>query len=317
MAGKEEKKETEIDDNPLTDEEAEAAFLEGAGETLTPSDKSEISDEKAGDEKPGDEKPGDKKPGDEKPSDEKPSDEKPGDEKPGDEKAGDEKAGKKPTYEALEKALIDTKTWATRLSDRVKALEKPVSATKTDDKTPEADKIPDEVKGFYADYPEAKNAILYEAGQLVKKQFGDLDPAEVQKAVAGLQDTVSQNNFERAVVVGVVSQTGEWIPGHPDAYQVMAGAPYRTWFENERKINPTLDDINDPVRAIDLLTRFKKETARAAASDHDRKQGSQAKDLKAIAGAVPETGTQNIDKKPKGDDKTPEELFAEGVKSKK
>jgi len=327
MALKEEKKETEIEDNPLTDEEAEAAFLEGTGETPTPSDTSEISDDKAGDEKPGDEKAGDEKASDEKPGDEKAGDEKAGDEKAGDEKppvkpgiSDDEKPGKKPTYEALEKALIDTKTWATGLSERVKALEtpKPAPAKKAGDEPPATDEVPDEVKGFYADYPEAKNAILYEAGKLVKKQFGNLDPADVQKTVSDLQDTIGQNNFERAVVVGVVSQTGEWIPGHSDAYQVMANARYKTWFENERKINPTLDEINDPARAIDLLTRFKKETASAAASAHDKDQGLKAQDIKDIAAAAPEGGAQTIGKKPKGDDeKTPEELFSQGANSKK
>jgi len=311
MALKEEKKETEIEDNPLTDDEAEAAFLEGAGETPTPSDTSEISDDKAGDDKTGDDKTGDEKAGDEKAGDETPP------VKPG--ISDDEKPGKKPTYEALEKALFDTKTWATGLSERVKALEtpKPAPAKITDD-TPATDEVPDEVKGFYADYPEAQNAILYEAGKLVKKQFGNLDPADVQKTVSGLQDTVSQNNFERAVVVGVIGQTGEWIPGHPDAYQVMANARYKTWFEAEQKVNPTLAAINDPARAIDLLTRFKKETASAAASAHDKDQGLKAQDIKDIAAAAPEGGVQNIDKKSKGDDdKTPEEFFSQGANSKK
>ena len=306
MALKEEKKETEIKDNPLTDEEAEAAFLEGTGETTTPPDKSEISDEKPGDEKPGDEKPGVEKPDDETPP-----------VKPG--ISDDEKPGKKPTYEALEKALIDTKTWATGLSERVKALETPKPApAKISDDTPATDEVPDEVKGFYADYPEAQNAILYEAKKLIKKQFGNLDPADVQKTVAGLQDTVSQSSFERAVVVGVIGQTGEWIPGHPDAYQVMANARYKTWFEAEQKVNPTLAAINDPARAIDLLTRFKKETASAAASAHDKDQRLKAQDIKDIAAAAPEGGVQNIDKKSKGDeDKTPEELFSQGANSKK
>jgi len=327
MAGKEEKKETELDDNPLTDEEAEAAFLEGTGEKTTPSDTSEISD---GEKPDGEKTSGDAEISDgEKPDGETPSGdaeisdgEKPDGEKPsGDAEISDgEKPEKKPTYEALEKALFDTKAWATGLSERLKALETPtpVPAKKTVDEPAATEEVPDEVKGFYADYPEAKNAILYEAGQLVKKQFGNLDPTEVQKTVASLQDTIGQSNFERAVVVGVMGQTGEWIPGHPDAYQVMASASYKTWFEAEQKVNPTLAAINDPARAIGLLTRFKKETASAAAGAHDKKQVSQAKDLKDIAGAVPESGTQNIDKKPKGDDdKTPEELFSQGANAKK
>jgi len=309
MTLKEEKKETEIEDNPLTDEEAEAAFLEGTdGETPTPSGDTEISDgEKTDSEKP-------TPSGDTEISDGEKTDSETPPVKPG--ISGDDKGKKKPTYEALEKALTDTKNWATGLSEQVKALSTrpPAPVKKTGDETPAAVEVPEKVKEFYADYPDAKDAILYEAGQLVKKQFGNLNPAEVQQAVAGLQNTVSQNNFERAVVVGVVGQTGEWIPGHSDAYQVMAGAHYKTWFENERKINPTLDQINDPARAIDLLTRFKKETASAAASAHDKDQGVKAQDLKDIAAAVPEGGAQTIGKKPKGDDdKTPEELFSEGA----
>ena len=312
MEPKEEEKEKEIEDNPITDEEAEAAFLDGAGETTPPPDTSEISETPAGDEEDDDEKPIDEKHDDEPPADETPSDTP--------EISEDQKPGKKPTYEALEKALIDTKNWATGLSERVKALEtpKPAPAKKTDEEPPATDEVPDQVKGFYADYPEAKNAILYEAGQLVKKQFGNLDPADVQKTVERLQNTMAQNNFERAVVVGMMGQTGEWISGHPDAYQVMAGAPYKTWFEAERKINPTLYEINDPAWAIYILTRFKKETARAAAGAHDKEQGKRAKDVKDIASAVPESGTQTIGKNPKGDDdKTPEELFAQGANSKK
>ena len=171
------------------------------------------------------------------------------------------------------------------------------------------------VKDYLEDYPEAEPAIKAIAQSLIKAQFKDLDPGKLNETLSSLKNEVSQVNFEKAVITGFRDQSGNWVEGHPDAYKVMGTKDFETWFKSREKLNPTVGSISDPARAIELLNDYKAEKARAASSAHDRDSETRAAEVRDVAGAPPEKGTEVLERKRKKDeDKSPEELFQEGVK---
>ena len=293
---------TEAEDaEEFTEEDAEAAFAEGLGETApetpegitgkeTAPEGSEITDDASHPGAAGTETPGDET------------------------KDGDE-LSKKPSYEDLEKQLRNTQTWAHGLTSTVAELKKKVDATdppgtKTGGLDQSDDDMPEEIKSYLEDYPEAKKAFEH----LAKKMMGGLNPEEIQKVVTGMQEQLGQANFEKAVVTGFMADGGQWKDGQPDAYKIMATKDYQDWFTAELVRDPTLNNISDPGAAIDVLTRYKTKKAGTAAATHDADLGGDiAKDVKDIAagGIKPGASTGPEARAKKDEDKSPDEIFDE------
>lgn len=222
---------------------------------------------------------------------------------------------KQPSYADLEKQLNDTKAWATGLSQTVadlkKKVEGPPAAVPAKKELPAEPEIPDDVKQYLSDYPEAQKAIDFFANQLLKKTLGDLKPAEIQQTLSGLQDQLAQANFEKSIISGFRSSSGKWIDGHPDAYKIMATEDYGKWFQGELGRDPNLGGISDPAGAIDVLNRYKKAVAASAASAHDASGTDLARDVKDIASGTVQPGTRegSLTKTKTDEDKSPEEIF--------
>lgn len=267
----EEKETIEGEEKEISDDEAEAAFAEGSGEEApekkeekeipSESEKTSVVEEKALEEK---ETPTEKK------------------EKP-----------KEVSIESLQsdleqtnKRLEDTQKWATGLATENSQLKKEredlkkTSALKDEPKPDEKlDEIPDDIKAFYEDYPEAQAAITYEAQKLVKSMFADLDPGQVQKELTDIKSAVGQSDFNTAVIIGLRGEDGNFVEGHPDAIKVMSGPKFKTYMDD----NPHLGNITNPIEAIKAISAFKEQQAASAAKTHDQDLSDPAADLKDIA----------------------------------
>ena len=301
MEGEEKKEKTE----KITDEEAEQAFLEGTGETSAEKKEAPAKEK---------ETPAEKK---EMPAEEK--------ETPGEKKETPPEKKDSPSYEALEKALNDTKTWAHGLATRLSKLEKgETKPTETpgekketqakDKETPAEEAIPDDIKEFLDDYPEAKPAIQHFAKQLLKQELATLGLSELPADLASVKETIAQSNFQMQVIAGIPGDDGKWIAGHPDAIQVMATSEFKAFWEAETKVNPAIPGYGAK-EAIEFLSRFKREKARWAAGKHDNRRQDQTVELEEMAGVAPESGTsERGGKRKKDEDKSPEELFEQGAK---
>jgi hypothetical protein len=288
----------------FTQEDAEAAFAEGLGETApeTPdgtTDKKETAPE--GSETTDDaSQPGAAGKG-----------------KPGEEtKVGDE-SSKKPTYEDLEKQLHDTKTWAHGLTTTVAELKLKVDATDPKGTKPgetdQDDDMSEEIQSYFDDYPEAKKAFEF----LAKKQLGGMDADEIKTTVTSMQGQINQANFEKSVVTGFMGEDNKWVDGHPDAYKIMSTEDYGVYFAAELKKDPALGKISDPSEAIAVLTRYKTAKAKSGAAAHDANLGKgMAQDVTDMAAGAVETGanTGPGSQTKKDEDKSPEEIFEEHAK---
>jgi len=288
----------------FTQEDAEAAFAEGLGETA-PETPDETTDKKTAPE--GSETTDDaSQPGSA------------GTEKPGEETKDGDLSSKKPTYEDLEKQLQDTKTWAHGLTSTVAELKQKVDATDPKGTKPgEADQgdddLPEEIKSYFADYPEAKKAFEY----LAKKQLGGMDAEEIKTTVTSMQGQINQVNFEKAVVTGFMGEDNKWVDGHPDAYKIMSTEDYGVYFAAELKKDASLGNISDPSEAIAVLTRYKTAKAKSGAAAHDANLGEgMAQDVTDMAASAVETGanTGPGSQTKKDEDKSPEEIFEEHAK---
>lgn len=286
----------------FTQEDAEAAFAEGLGETAseTPDGTTDTAAPEGSETTDDASQPGAA-----------------GKETPGEEtKVGDEPS-KKPTYEDLEKQLKDTQTWAHGLTTTVAELKKKVEATDPKGTKPgedqDDDDLPEEIKSYFDDYPEAKKAFEF----LAKKQLGGMSVDEIKTTVTSMQGQINQANFEKAVVTGFMGEDNKWVDGHPDAYKVMSTTAFKEWFDAETKRDPTLGNISDPAAAIGVVTRFKTHSASSAAASHDAALGGEmAQDVKDMAAGAVETGANTgPGSQPKKDeDKSPEEIFEEHAK---
>ncbi|HUV77073.1 MAG TPA: hypothetical protein VMW06_03340 [Desulfobacterales bacterium] len=287
----------------FTQEDAEAAFAEGLGETApeTPDgttdaaapEGSEITDDAS--------QPGAA-----------------GTETPGEETKDGDESSKKPTYEDLEKQLKDTQTWAHGLSETVVELKKKVDApdpkgTKPGETGQDDDDMPEDIKSYLDDYPEARKAFEY----LAKKQLGGMGADEIKTTVTSIQGQLNQANFEKSVVTGFMGEGNQWVDGHPDAYKIMSTPEYGAWFKAESQKDPTLGNISDPSDAIAVLTRYKTALAKSGAAAHDANLGGgMAQDVTDMAAAAVETGANAgpTDKPKTDEDKSPEEIFDEHAK---
>jgi|GEM_PF-6095560 len=274
----------------LTDEEAEKAFAEGLGE----------------------EAPAEASSGDDETTQEETTSKTPKErtEEPPSKEPKTEEAEQRPSYEDLEKALADTKAWGTRLSMELADLRKtpPVPPTKPEAEEPKTPEMPDDLKKFLDDYPEMESAVNFFAERIVKERFGDFDPAKTGQSISELSGQMDQFRFERAVMGGFRDATGQWINGHPDAYEVMATPAFQRFYQAEVQRNPVLLQLSDPAQSISLLTRYKEEHARTAAAAHDAKQRGSAEQMQALASGAPIPGNQTGPGKPRTGE-TPEEIF--------
>jgi hypothetical protein len=173
------------------------------------------------------------------------------------------------------------------------------------------------VKEYLDDYPEAKPTILHFAEQIVAKKLADMnlgDFGEIKSGLAKVHDELEQNRYETQVVTGIRQQDGTWLDGHPDAFKIMATPEFKEFWTSEAKLNPRIREYG-AAETIAFLHRFKKERAAAAAAKHDQGGSDAGRQLKDMASGAPESGTRTTGaRKKKDEEKSPEELFAEGAK---
>lgn len=216
--------------------------------------------------------------------------------------------------EKLKQQVDDNKAWGTRLAQENAELKKLVEAGVTsgekDGEQPDASGgAPPEVLDYFESDPAAMKALSY----LVEKQVAErlAGVKDYGQDVEVMRDRIAQLNFERALSNGVMTETG-FIPGHPDAPQVINSQPYREWFAVESVKNPGILRVSSPIEAIGVLDRYKEFRAKQAASPGPI--NPQKDDLEnMMKGAVPK-GTHVAKKAPDSKDMSDDEAFEAGTK---
>jgi len=242
--------------------ETTVATAEEAGTTDLLEDQ-EFND--AFDEKPAEEKAPDTTKDEEKPAEETPSK---GDEKP-------------PTVEeqlaALTKRLDDQQASFTRVSQENAELRKQL-ASKDSSVSDDTD-IPEEIKTLMDDYPEFTKLIDY----FMKKSGGGGDP-DIKSSIEQYQQ---QRDFESAVMSGYANEAGEWVDGHPDAIKIFNSKGFMEFCQSKK-----IDASVTVSKAIELITEYKKNHLRQAASQHDTTATEKGKKVtEALTGGVRSTRT--------------------------
>ena len=235
--------------------------------------------------------------------------------------ANTDDAASKPTLETLEKSLADTKAWGHGLATdlaaakaRIAELEKqPVKPAEKPAETPVED-LPQAVQDYLKDYPEAKAALDALLPKAVAEALGGLKPDEITADLARMRGQLNQATFERSVVAGYTGSDGAFVPGHSDAYQVMATPAFKTFMDGKLKTTPAAAQISEPADAIELLNEFKASQAQAAAAGHDAAVSDAGIDAKAMAASTVASGTGTGGKKGKKGEASPEEIFDEAIK---
>jgi hypothetical protein len=232
---------------------------------------------------------------------------------------GDQEESREESSEILKKRLQDTQKWGHEVSQELAKLKKELEDFKTtvaaEAKKKEIEIVPENVKTFYEDYPDFADAVQYEAKKLLSNTLGDVDIKQVSGMV---QQAEAQREFERRVMYGSVDGEGNLIDGHPDAYRVMISPDFKAWVDDQAKTNPNLLDVDDPVKAIGIISRFKEHVAQTAAKKHDEQNRNAATKVREfLSGAVP-MGTSGTTggKSRSMDDEDPEKIFnkAAGIK---
>lgn len=160
------------------------------------------------------------------------------------------------------------------------------------------EEMPDDVKTFLADFPEAQNAIIHLAKGLASKEIKafqeSLGDIESLKNVKAIQDEVHRERWERAVVNGFIDREGNYVEGVPDYYRIAAPSnkEYWDWYSSKGY------GACDPLDAIARLNEWKtiKEENRIAAETAERDR--QAAEKAAKAQEVMKAGLPSSQRKP-------------------
>jgi len=218
-------------------------------------------------------------------------------EKPPEEKKEEKVVEPKPDeitkrVETLEKSLEDTKKWGTERATEAANLKKEIEALKA--KTPEPEPEPsDEIKQLYEDYPEFKKAVEFEVKRLVKQGGGTGGPApEIQNKVIGeMINGLSQISFAQGIMFGVEDgpeDNRKWVDGHPDGIKIIRSKEFKDWIEKE-KIDTTTEEFNNPLKAIEVISKFKEAKVKGALNAHDKETALEKKEKREAAGATVST----------------------------
>jgi len=221
-------------------------------------------------------------------------------------------------FKTLEQQVHDNKAWATRVAQENAELKKQLSV-KPEGSGPEGETakdevIPDELREYYATDPMLQKAVAFEAERLVKQRFGDFDPRSIDQRISVVNESIEQANFERAVMVGVVTPKG-FVNGHPDAIAVLSTTDYQTWFETEAQRDPAIRSVSDAVAAIGIMDRYKASVAEKAAQNSQAAQHGAKKQMADMMSGAVDKGNKAASERAKDDKNlSPEEAFDEGIK---
>jgi hypothetical protein len=221
-------------------------------------------------------------------------------------------------FKTLEQQVHDNKAWATRVAQENAELKKQLSGKPEGDapegKTDKDDVLPDDLREYYATDPMLQKAVAFEADRLVKQRFGDFDPRSIDQRISVVNESIEQANFERAVMVGVVTPKG-FVKGHPDAIAVMSTLDYQTWFEAEAQRDPAIRSVSDAVAAIGIMDRYKASVAEKAAQNSQAAQHGAKKQMADMMSGAVDKGNKAASERVKDDKNlSPEEAFDEGIK---
>ena len=166
------------------------------------------------------------------------------------------------------------------------------------DTIPATEEMPEDVKSFLEDFPEAQKAILHLAKGLASKEikaFQDsLGDIESLKNVKAIQDEVHRERWERAVVNGFIDKDGNYVEGVSDYYRIAApnNKEYWDWYSSKGY------GACDPLDAIARLNEWKtiKEESRIATETAERDR--QAAEKAAKAQEVMKAGLPSSQRKP-------------------
>ncbi|MEM5787463.1 MAG: hypothetical protein AAGU11_09110 [Syntrophobacteraceae bacterium] len=145
--------------------------------------------------------------------------------------------------------------------------------------------LPDDLKGYVEDYPEALTLAEKVAEHRIKQMFGGGDPKEF---ITSVNQELGQVRFEAAVMRGGLDKDGNWVDGHPDLYKIVVG-PHKDEYARycqEEKIDP--NTVTDPIDAIKILAGFKEKVLSPAIAASKEKREAVSKrgaELMAEAGA--------------------------------
>ena len=196
--------------------------------------------------------------------------------------------------EAAEKRVADnqaafTKSQQELASERKQReeLQAQIDAAKKPAETAEPE-LPDEVKSFFNDFPEAKTAIEHLADSLaakrVKEALGGVDLTQLRTA----QEQNAVASWERQVVNGYFDESGNYVEGVPDYYRIAApgNKEYWDWYHG-KGYGPC-----SPPEAVTRLKEWKteKEVGRITVetAEKDRLAKEKADNLKKVtSGGLP------------------------------
>jgi hypothetical protein len=183
----------------------------------------------------------------------------------------------------LQKQRDDNKAWATKLSQELAELKKGNAGAGSGQED-----LPEKVKEFYADYPEAREAVAFEAARLLQEKLGGVDLNQLAQVSQSLAGEVAQQRFDAAVITGFDDGTGNWVDGHPDAPRIFRTQEFKD-FVTEKKLE--LDKVTSPADAIKILTDFKAAKIGKAAGESDKGKQTKAKALQDQAAGALKGGT--------------------------
>lgn len=218
--------------------------------------------------------------------------------------------------EILRKRLADTQKWGHEVSQEVAALKKKIEEMESESSAAakaKADEVPENVKAFYDDFPGFADAVQFEAQKLLRNTLGDVDIKAINETV---RQAEAQRAFEQSVVYGVYDPAGKFVEGHSDAYRVMAAPDFKVWAEEQSKVSPEFLNVTDPVKAIEIISRFKEHVARDGAKKHDEALKGEAERVRQFAsGGIPQGTGGTGSGKPRVEE-DPEKIFnaAAGIK---
>lgn len=197
----------------------------------------------------------------------------------------------------LKKMIADNQAWATRVAQENARLRAELETAKTgkpaggkeaegtpNAPAPEGEDLPEDVKEYLQDYPEAQKAIDLFVDRKVKALLGGLDVKEMGTAVMRLHHDLAQVNFENVVLGGYVDpEKGDFVDGHPDARKILRSKEYGDFVADRRKQDQTYGITNDPRQAIKILTDFKESRLREATGRKDEANKEKSKKVIELA----------------------------------
>jgi len=228
----------------------------------------------------------------------------------------DDKTDWKAEAEKLKKQAEDNQSWATTMAqenatlktDLETARKKPEIKPDESQDTLDGGEVPEDLQGFYKDYPEFKDAVQFEAKRLFKETLGDLDVGKLKTTITGLEQDISQERFNNVVLGGFFGEDGKYVNGHPDAFVIFKSPEWKTWMETEQKKDPNIGQIADPKEAIKFIGRYKADMAKGAAEIHDQDLKGKAKEMEENAAGSISSGAGG----PGGDEPKVDENDYEG-----